>query len=361
MINYKPTLPSSLLNERTENDSDFSYASKMFNNNSLRVGVILEIIDIEDEDNQSGLAPEYKVMTTEQNKEGSIGNVEYKNCLRLNALGGVADYFFAKLRTPEDPSKVKNSGSLKDQVGSIVLVMCLDGNSEKGIILGSLDHPEGEKLTKEKGHHLEGEFNGLNWQINKDGALTITFNSATDAKGKASNEEAQGSNVKIEKDGSIDISDGNTESVRFDKTNKTVDIKSENAVSISSNLKDISLNAGESLNIMTKKDMITLAEGKASFSVKKTFTVEAEADIIMKGKKFAVESKSMVEIKAQSLVKIEASSGIVLKAPSVKIGPDGSQPALLAFQLITLGVGNLGGPVISNAIAGFSTSVLLSN
>jgi hypothetical protein len=358
---YNPTLPSSLLDERLEGDVDFSYLSKMFNNDSLRLGVVLEITDIEDEDNQSGIAPEYKVMTIEQNKEGSISSVEYKNCIRLNALGGIADYMFAKLRTPTDATKVKNSASIKKQEGSIVLIMCLDGNSEKGIILGSLDHPEGTRLSKELGHHLEGEFNGVNWAINKEGALTVTFKSATDSKGKQSDEEAAGANFKIEKDGSVELGSGNVEKIRLDKTNKTASIAAEADVSISSTTKSINVTAGESVNVKATKDLIAAAEGKASITVAQTFDIEAKGAANVKVKELKVESKSMIKMKAQSLVDIEGSSAINLKAPTVGIGPSPSEPALLAFQLIVLGVGNLSAPVVSTAIAGFSTSVTLSS
>lgn len=372
MINYKPTLPSSLLNERLEKDEDFSYFSKMFSNNSLRVGVILDITEIEDETNQSGIAPEYSVMTAEQNKQGSISNVEYKNCIRLNALGGVADYFFAKLRTPKDANKVKQTGSMKEQVGSIVLLLCLDSNSEKGIILGSLDHPEGKRLSKEKGHHMEGEFNGVNWQINNDGALTVTFRSATESDGVVKDEVPGGSELKIEKDGSLEFNDKPTkegegkgetvdyEKIRLDKTTKKLDIEAREDIGIKTDA-NVNVTAEKSMNITLKKDLIAMAEGKAAFTISKTFDVEAKGAASVKAQELTVESKSMIQMQAQSLFKAEAMSSMELKAPNVLIGPSPSQPAVLAYELITLGIGNLGAPVISNLIAGYSTSILLSN
>jgi len=358
---YKPTLPSSLLSERAEDDSDFSFLSKMFDNNSLRVGVVLDIIDVGDKNNQSGLAPEYRVMTAEQNKQGSISNVEYKNCLRLNALGGVADYFFTKLRKPKDSAKVKSSGSMKDQVGSIVLLMCLDGNSEKGIILGSLDHPSAKKLSKEHGHHMEGEFNGVNWQVNKDGALTVTFKSATEDDGTPKDEKAGGTVLKIEKDGSMEFNDGNTEKIRVDKTKKTIDANAENDISVASAKKNINVTAGESVNITAKKDLIAMATGKAAFSISKTLDITAKGAASMKVKELKVDSKTMIKMKAQSMIELDAASSMMLKAPTVLVGPAPSQPALLAYDLITLGTGNLGAPVISQAIAGYSTSVIISS
>jgi len=103
-----------------------------------------------------------------------------------------------------------------------------------------------------------------------------------------------------------------------------------------------------------------MAEGKASFTAKQTFDIEADGSASLKAKSLMVESKSMIQMKAQSMAQIEAASSMILKAPNVLIGPSPAQPAVLSFDLITLGVGNLGAPVISNLIAGYSTSVIIS-
>lgn len=359
-MSYKPILPSSLLSDSHEGDKDFSYYSKVFGNNSLRVGVVVDVVESDSEDNLTGLGPEYIVLTSEQNESGSISNVEYKNCLRLDALGGVADFFFAKLRPAEDGNKVRDTGSFKEQVGSIVLVLCLDSNSEKGIIIGSLAHPDSKKLNKDLGHHMEGEFNGINWQVNKDGALTITFKSATDAKGKPQDEKAGGTIWKIEKDGSFEFTDGKTENIRIDKTKKTIDANAENNVSIASAKKNVNVTAGESMNITTKKDLIAACEGKAVFDVKSSFDIKAEAKLSIEAQQIMAKSKSLIQFQAQSMFQAEAASSIIMKSPNVLLGPSPAQPALLAYDLITLGTGNLGAPVVSNVIAGYSTSIIIS-
>jgi hypothetical protein len=356
---YNPVFPSSLLDESFEGDSEFSYYSKVFGNNSLRVGVVLEVIESDDENNLYGLGPEYIVMTGEQNESGSISNVQYSNCLRLDTLGGVADFFFSKLRPVEDQEKVRETGKFNDQKGSVVLMLCLDSNSEKGIIIGSLAHPLSKKLDKELGHHMEGEFNGVNWQVDKDGALTVTFKSATDSEGKAQDEEAGGTQWKIEKDGSFEFSDGNTEIIRADKTNKTISIDAESDISQTTKA-NVNITADESMNITLKKDLIAEAEGKVSLTSKQTFDIKSDGKYSLEAQQIDAKSKSMIQFKAQSMFKAESSDIALIKAPTVGLGPSPAQPALLAFQLVTLGTGNVGAPVVSNAIAGFSTSVLLS-
>ena len=68
----------------------------------------------------------------------------------------------------------------------------------------------------------------------------------------------------------------------------------------------------------------------------------------------------MAQIKSGALMQIEAAALLMLKAPQVLIGLSPAQPALLSFDMITLGIGNLGAPVVSTAIAGYSNSLLIS-
>lgn len=368
---YKPTLNSSVLSEREESKVDF--ARKIFGNNAIRLGLVLEIIEEDDDANISGLGPEYNVMAIQQDGGNGSNTTIYKNCINIDAFGGVADYFQFKHRASKDPKKAKKDGSLKEQTGSIVLLLCLDGNSEKAVIIKSVHNPKKNKiLTKDKGHHLEGEFNGVNWSVDKDGALTVVFKSATEDDGKPKDEKAGGSTFKFEKDGSVELTNqptvegqdkGDTvdfEKLRLDKTKKTVDLEAREDMSFKTD-KNVKITAGKSMDIKLKKDLIAAAEGKAAFTVKAAFDIEAKGAFGLKGQAINAESKSLIQMKAQSLFQVDAGSSAIINAPQLLLGPSPSQPALLAFDLITLGTGNLGGPVISNAIAGFSTSILISS
>lgn len=358
---YKPTLNSSVLSERDEEKVNF--AKRIFGNTSLRLGLVLEIVEEDDEKNVSKLGPEYNVMAIEQDGSNGSSTSIYKNCINIDAFGGVADYFQFKHRAAKDPKKAKKKGSLKEETGSIVLLLCLDGNSEKALILKSIHNPKKNKvLTKAKGHHLEGEFNGLNWEINKDGAMKITFRSATNDDGTAKDEKAGGTFMTIQKDGSVDINTGDDDKnyIRMDKTNKDIGLKADHHIGLTAK-ENIGFNAGGNLNQKIKKDWITAAEGKAAITVKSSLDIEAKGPFNLKGQTLQMESKSIVQIKAQSLFQVEAGSSAIINAPQLLLGPSPSQPALLAFDLITLGTGNEGAPVISNAIAGFSTSILISS
>jgi len=359
MGGYKPTLPSSLLSQHS-NKQNGTFKHE-FGNFGLKTGVIIKTHELDSEDNLLKIGPEYDVVIHEQDGNRGITSVTYKNCQFLEALGGIADFFDVKRREPTN-TDYKVDQDIEKFDGAMVLMACIDGVSNKGIILGAITNPNRKStLTKDAGSHMEGQFNGLNWQVDKNGALTITFNSAMDNKGKQADEKAAGANWKIEKDGSIEFSDGATENIRLDKTKKTLDANAEDNVSITSAKKSVNVTAGESVNVTAKKDLIAMAEGKAAFTISKTLDIEAKGAASMKVKELKVESKTMINMKAQSMIELNAASSMILKAPSVLIGPAPSEPALLAYQMITLGIGNLGAPVISQAIAGYSTSVLLSS
>lgn len=344
MINYKPVLPSSLLEERGPMDMNFN--KRISENAYLRLGVVIDVAEIDDKKNNiTQLMPEYTVMTIE-NDNTSI----YKNCLSIDSFGGIGDYMVKTLRKPKNPKKVKDSGSLKKQNGSIVLLLCLDGSSEQAIILGAIAHPERKngKLTKAKGHHLEGEFNGINWQIDKDGALTVKFNSASDNDGKYKDAKAGGSTIKMEKDGSIEASDGSKEKVRIDKTKKTISMTAESDISATTDA-NFSVTAKKAINMKATADLLADAGGSMTLKSAGAFNIKAEAAMEVQAASIMMKSDADVMVKGTQ---------IQLAAPTVMLGNAGTPAVILSTFF--LGVGNLGAPVISVAIGPFSSTVLVS-
>lgn len=343
MITYKPVLPSSLLEHSSSLDMNFS--KKLSQNMYLRLGCVVEIYDIEDTDNISKLMPEYDVMAIEDDN-----TTLYKNCISIDSFGGVSDFFMAKLRKPKDSKKVKSKGSLKKQNGSIVLMLCIDGNSEQAVILGAIAHPDRKtgQLKKALGHHAEGEFNGLNYKVDKDGALTILFKSATDNDGKPQDEKAGGANWKIEKDGSIEFSDGNKESIRLDKTKKTITVVAESDISVTSSA-NVNLTAKKNISAKSTADL--LAEAGGSFTAKSggAFNVTSDGPMSLKAPDLKIAVDNMFQLKATT---------ISFSAPSILIG-DGGTPAII-LTTIFLGIGNLGAPVMSQAIGPFSATVSIA-
>lgn len=349
-MTYKPTFNSSVLSERDEQKVNFS--NKIFNNTALKVGIVLEIIEEDDEKNQSKLGPEYHVMTIEQEGQRGSNSSIYKNCINIDAFGGAADYFQFRHRAVKDINKTKENLTFKNQTGSIVLLLCLDGNSEKAVIIKSIHNPKKNKvLTKDKGHHLEGEFNGVNWQVDKDGALKITFKSATEDDGTPKNKEAGGTFLEIDKEGSFKIDDGKEENIiGFNKTNGNMTLKANKNISTTAK-EEIFVTSGKSTIITSKKDIIAAAEGKVTHTAKQSYDIKADG-------KFSVVS-SNVNIRSDGAATLEAGGNITLKGTKILIG-NSPTPALVMGTKF-MGTGNLGGPVICSPIGPFSSSVLISS
>jgi hypothetical protein len=341
-ITYKPVLPSSLLEQRVDSEVDFT--RKVNRNMYLKLGTIVDVIDTDAPKNQSEFMVEYDVMVIEDDNT-SI----YKNCISIDSFGGVADFLRYKRRAHKDPKKVKDSGSFKKQNGSMVLLLCLEANGEIAIILGGLPHSDkGKILDPALGHHLEGEFNGINWQIDKDGQFVVTFKSATEADGKVINADAGGAYYKMEKDGSIEVSDGNKEKIRIDKTDKTIDIEAESDIS---NITDENFIITAKKDVQVKADAKILLEagGSALFKSKADITVEAMGPFTLKAPNITIDSGGVTTVKA---------SAVQIQASSIQLGSGGG-PALTS-SLQVLGTGYGGTPVISSVISGFSSTVFIA-
>ena len=339
-----PVLPSSLFQQRDE--ELVSTYTKSFRNTSLRLGIVLNVYDIEDEQNINKVSPEYDVMCVEQEEQTGANTTIYKNCLTFDGFGGVADYFQVKLRPVKDQKKTKSKGSFKEETGSVVLLLCIDANSDKAVIIKSMQNPSKQVLNKEKGIHLEGEYNGINYQINKDGELTVTFRSATEDDGTPKDEEATGSFFKMDKTGSIEFNTNNKESIRIDKAEKTITANAEKDILVNTEA-NFNLTSKENTNIKVK-DLIANAEGRVAFSSKSATVFKSDAQITLQA--------PTVNIQGQDMVKMQASQ-IQLMGNQVMVG-NGAAPAV-TNATIFIGIGNVGIPVVSQAVGPFSSSVMI--
>lgn len=355
-MKWKPILPAGLVGKRENNSVNF--AKKIVSDMTMKVGTVLEVIEVGDPRNQHKLGPEYRVMCMEQDKNQGRTSTIYKNCISIDSFGGIADFFQMRRRPSSAPKKVELSGSIrqdnKDQKndGSMVLVLCLDGSSEQGIIIGALAHPHKiPVLSEDLGHHAEGEFNGLNWQVNKDGELTITFNSATDNEGNPSDETAGGTYIKIDKDGSVDLNTNQDEKTALlvDKPNKNVTIDAGSNVEANAKA-DVSLNADSNINLKAMADLLADAQGNCLVNSVNQINMTAGGQMSLSGQVVNIDSNSVVNV---------GGSAVFLKANTVSIGTGGTPAVLFSTQFF--GIGNKGAPVISTAIGPFSTTVLMGS
>lgn len=343
-------LPSGLLGEQA--GAMLEGFAKSYGNFALRLGVVLATYTTSNEKNHSKLTTEYDVLVMEQNADKGSTTILYRNCMSAEGLGSMADFFERTLRSKKKKFKKGDAIDTKGQDGAIVLLLCLDGMSDKGIIIGALTHPDRKTTLKDDGPRLEGEYNGVNIKVEKDGSTTLTFKGATDNEGKIIDKEQGNTTVKIEKDGSYQV-DHKTIKQRLDKNGKA-SLTADDDIS-NTTKKNFNVTATENVNIKVTKDfnldcakLVAKASGSAMLECEK-LEVKAQSEIKLAGGQFQVEAESMAKIKATSITL----DGMV------SLGGSGGQPVLiLSTQFI--GTGNLGIPVISTAIAGFATKVTAS-
>jgi hypothetical protein len=365
-MSIRPVLPSSLL--QVAEDSYYDSFTNVYANASLRIGVIKQIYDIENEANTSKSNVEYDVLVFQQDQNKGVIPTVYRGCVTMDSIGGIADFHEYVKSTPTD-GKTK---SPKADDGSYVLLLCIDGTSSRGVIVGALPHHNRKStLPNLKGSkHLEGEYNGLRYKINKDGEFTLTFKGKTDKKGKPLDATKSGSQIKMEKDGSVEINDrdiepdlaaGNDkqakvsgaapastyEKVRIDKTKQSIDIISR---------KDQNQNAGANYNLTVKTktthktaEWIAAASGKASLSSGGVFDIKAGGAMNMSGASVMIKSDAAVQVQGNS---------IQLNAQQVSIGQGGT-PAVIGTTIV-IAIGNLGAPTVGNMVGPFSSTVTIA-
>lgn len=343
-------LPAGLFEEGTDS---FSAHDHTYKNYGIKIGTVLRVYETDDKNNLNKEVPEYDVSVVEQNENASQNSIIYQNCVTAELFGGIGEYFEYRYKQQEKVDKEGKDQTSYLQDGAQVIVTCLNGSAEKAIIIGAVKHPKRKtKLTKDDGHSLSGEFNGLSVGIDKEGAFTLSFKGKTDITGKPADEKVGGSFIAIEKDGSFLISDGNKESIRIDKTKKTLDIIIE---------KDISISTDENIKTTSKKDStqkmakwLVEASGAVSMSGEK-FDIDSKGDFSVKASSFKVNSDGVVNLKGGT---VEIKGNDVKIGDMVTIGPAG-QPAIVMTTMF-MGIGNRGAPVVCQAIGPFSSTVKIS-
>lgn len=266
-LNNGAVLPSGLLS--VSNKEKMAGFNKTYRNFPLRVGVVVSSYPVGDDNNHSGLTNEYDVVVMEQNEDRGCTAIRYRNCMSSEGFGSMADFFECTFRFLKKKNSNGTSIDLGGQNGAIVLLFCLDGVTDKGIIISSLTHPDRPTTLNGTEPQLEGEYNGINIRINPDGSCAFTFKGATDNDGKPT-EPSQGNTVaKIEKDGSFELSHS-TITIRADR-NGTTTINSTGNVNVTA--AEVHLNGGET-NVLTvaSQPLIDSIYGEPSIGFSKVKT-----------------------------------------------------------------------------------------
>lgn len=276
-------LPSFLRSTTTDNKP---WRETQLTDYSIKTGVVVKAYAPSDDGNFSQSVWEYDVEVQTSRGAELMTPVVYKNCHMQSFFGGVADKF---LWTPRLVVRsADGSGSQQDQPGSTVLVQCLRGITNFGIIIGGMQPEEAATEPDEFGDGngntqptLLWEYNGVHIDINKDGELTLIRKGPTKNDGTlvTDNDEKAGATVIVDKDGNItaqtgdgknsiviDSADGKitaTADQELDlvSTNGTMNLTSQGAMQIKSSTDAVTITGQQGVTITDGIGKITLANG----------------------------------------------------------------------------------------------------
>lgn len=207
----------------------------ILSNTSLRIGEVKELVYPDQPESITKRFIEYTVEV--QFKDGySPGTTTiYHGCLIANLFGGMGDIFSYTLRS--DQTKQTQDDGVGQ--GSKVLLLCVNGETTKAVIIGGVRDTKTDtqsKDQKDSGHNLFFEFNGLSTRVNKDGELLVKFRGATDIQGKllsSAPEDAQPTTLEIRKDGSFEIQTKDAKQfVRLDHKNNKIEVQGGTTITV---------------------------------------------------------------------------------------------------------------------------------
>lgn len=328
--------------------ADMAGFNKTYKNMSLRIGVVIAGYPVDSDQNLSKLTTEYDVLVFEQNEDRGSTSILYRNCISSDGLGSITDFFEKTYRVQDSSGGGVDTPNISDQNGAVVLLLCLDGVSEKAVIMGAINHPN-RKTNLGDGNNLQGQFNGVNIAVNDDGSCAVTFKGATDNDGNPL-DSTQGTTIlQVLTDGSIQFSNAGVTQEHAKGGDSTLTAQGNITNSAQ---KNFNVSAQQQINLLAQQDItmqgnnwIVQAQGSAMLAGQQV-TVKAQSALTLSGQQVSLEAQTMASIKATS---------IVLDG-EVSLGGQGGQPILLlATQM--MGIGNLGAPVISVAMSGYATKV----
>jgi hypothetical protein len=249
----RAVIPSYLIGEVTAPDNTSNFFLN-YREDSLRIGVIEEIIPPTSEKSKTKRSYEYNVGVMYYRGTSNLSYLKYYNCVQMDTFGSSADRFNATFRVgPQDASQIP---FLK---GSKVLVLCVNSDTSQGVIVGGYPNENTEPPTEDLGHHLSFEFNGVQFNIDKDGQVAIKRRGPTNDDGTvvSGQETNGGATVLMTSDGSVSIQSGNGSEVKvdLDATNGSLNLTCTEGVVINSG--GYSMVRGETI----KDSVVTLVQG----------------------------------------------------------------------------------------------------
>lgn len=304
----------------------------------LVVGQVEKIHFVDDQSNISKKYVEYDVSI----RDAKGGQSVLRNVRKIDLLGGANDYEEAVLEANEFASKGKleTSNFFKNKNGTTVLLAFIDGSKDKPIIIAAMQHPTRTGAKRTDAVRRKGEYRGIQWEINKDGELTLTQLGPRGADGKLKTSDKTLTVIKFDKSGNLTINDKATNQIKLNNTDVKVEIQSDSK--------------GTKLELDGKNDIITTTtagglktevDGKNDKMVVTTagglkVEILGQGDKVVfttaGGPKVTIDGSNIITLEAGATkITIDGSSGkITLDGSLVDVGTGASALAALGPQLI---------------------------
>jgi hypothetical protein len=250
-------VPSFLANDVVSTTQAASGFSLNLNEYALRLGQVTQVIPPNSPDNRGGKHYEYEVLAFVSDGRGNMIAKTYYNCVVSDIFGSAADSFTYTQRK----STATNPSNYYLSKGSNVAILCVNGSTFQPLIVGGYPNAGTQPATEDLGHHLSFEFNGVQFNIDKDGQVAIKRRGPTNDDGTvvSGQEENGGATVLMTSDGSLSIQSGNGNQVKvdLDATNGSLNLTCTEGVVINSG--SYSMVQGEKIAASITTLMTTIA------------------------------------------------------------------------------------------------------
>jgi len=319
---------------RDPNESDVYSEGLQF-----MLGQVNKIHYVDDLSNKSKQFVEYDVVVD----DADGGRSTYTNLLSLVDVYGTTDFseFILEANEVAFSKKLNIKNQFTNKNGSYVVVGSINGSLDKPFIIGCLNHPRMPGAKRSKGIHRQGEFRGIQWEINKDGELSVIYKGVRSAKGLFTNAATAPTSVKIDNTGAFALEDKENKVVKLNRADKTVAI--EQYANVKPN------DPGQNWALGTREDYVDVSSpGALVNSIKldkanKKITFTAGTDSIIEeldglNEKLSILLKSGIIVKldgSSDSIELEDSVGGKLKISNGKVGL-GRNTTELVEQVIEL-------------------------
>lgn len=234
------------------------------------IGQVEKVHFVDDVTNVSKQFVEYDVSVRDENG----GQTVYKNVIAEGHRGGSNDFSETILEPNEFPfqGKLDTSNIFSNKNGTLVYVAFRDNSLDKPYIEGCIDHPRAPSARRADGIRHLSEFRGVEFNINKDGEVILTYNGGKNSDGSNPRPDTAPTTLKIDSEGDLSITNKAGQTFKISRSEDTMTMTFANGLSItyngSSDQVSIQTAGGASVTVDGSGDDINLeAAGSAKLNL----------------------------------------------------------------------------------------------